>query len=210
MINITTNITPEIFQTYLDYAPCVSEPNLENFFMPCLILKTDEGCKEIIISDETYYNPLTVDSNNVSISASIYYQYHPYGIKYPVCNGFSIQPDRKAYKETIYSGGRYVIEATYTYVVDDVTYSKKYEFVIDVDCCKEDIESIINTIKHKIKDVSCKINSYEIIGKNTNELYNSLYLLENALFLLSTSKAQDYCNDAEIVNCFLSTLKNIC
>jgi hypothetical protein len=210
VISLTTNITPEIFQTYLDYAPCATETNLESFFIPCFILKTDEGCKEIIISDETYYEPLLVIISNVTIRGSISYQSHPYGIKRPICNSFSITPDRKIYKQPIYGGGRYLVETIFNYVVDDITYSKNYEFVIDVNCCKEDIEILMNTIKYKIKNVSCKINSYEIIGKNTNELYKTLYLLENALFLLCSSKAQDYCKDAEVVSCFLNTLKNIC
>lgn len=209
MINILSTITPAEYVTnYLEFAPCISVPGLEDFIHPCFIPYLNEICTEIILEDKSEYND--IDLSLVTIQGNLYYQYHECGIRYAVCSGFSIEPTTKNTYNATYGNGLYSFEITVNYIDGLTTYTKTYCYSIKVLCCEDDICSLKETIKDKISDIGCKINDLEIIGKNTNELYKSLYLLENALFLLSTSKDQEVCNDVDIVNCFLNSIKNIC
>ena len=61
-------------------------------------------------------------------------------------------------------------------------------------------------LKKKLGSISCKINNNEQIGKNTTNLYNNMYKLENILWVLENFVLD--CNCVRQLKCAYDKIKN--
>lgn len=215
MINVIANISSVSYNlNYVNYSPCVSGVSLTDYLHSCFILKHD--CENIFVEDKTDYL-----GNEALVTLELISIVHKRGnVNLQNCGPalpIELSLGSRNVYEAIYGNGNYMFTWRFTITIpsevdgeEPTIYTFEVSDCIYLECCKDDIIGLINLIKSKISTLGCKINDFELIGRNTNKLYDTLFALNNALFLLSTSKERSYCSDAELVNCYLGSIKNIC
>lgn len=195
---------------YINNQSCAPVTNLETFIQPCFIVSKDDKCTIVTLEDKTDYT--NVDTNDVTIQVELNYSFDMDSIEYEVCPTSLFTTESKVNFPSMYGNGKYTFTITVTYIDPNTLeqYTKVYEECITVECCDCDIQDLIDKIRARIPKIGCKINDYELIGRSTIDLYADLYALTNALFYLETSTKRNYCEDAELVTCFLKSIKNYC
>jgi hypothetical protein len=210
-MTIITSISAQQYtDDYINNQSCTPIVDLETFLKPCFIVSKDDNCTIVTIDDKTDYS--NVDINDVTIQVALEYSYSMNTEQYEVCPTAPYTPDSKVNFPAMYGNGKYTFTIVVTYIDPNTLteYTKVYEECITLGCCECDIQDLIEKIRARIPKIGCKINDYELIGRKTINLYNDLYALTNALFFLETSIERNYCEDAELVTCFLKSIKNYC
>lgn len=86
------------------------------------------------------------------------------------------------------------------------TIQETYTVETCIDCCECERDNLFKGVKKKLGSISCKINNNEQIGKNTTNLYNNMYKLENILWVLENFVLD--CKCVRQLKCAYDKIKN--
>jgi hypothetical protein len=73
--------------------------------------------------------------------------------------------------------------------------------------CTEDRTCLTNELVCKIKDISCRINSYEKIGRNVTDLWERVTRLQNIYWVINNLHCQLTCDEVEKFRCIVKNIK---
>jgi len=213
MVEVITNISALQYTTdFVDNQPCVALPSVYDYVYPCFVIKHD--CNNIFVEDKSDYtlpNNIIVELISIEHKSGVL-SLQNCGTPVPVV----LPLGSKRTYEALYGNGKYTFVWRITVVLidedtlEETTLVYEHTECVKLECCEEDICGLKDLIKSKITKLGCKINEYELMGRDTKKLYNALFALGNALFYISTSKEKNYCEDAALVNCFLNSIKSVC
>ena len=73
--------------------------------------------------------------------------------------------------------------------------------------CTDELGCLNNDLICKIKDISCKINSYESIGRPVVKLWKGLVKVQNIKWVIDHSYCPLTCEEVEKFRCIVKKIK---
>jgi hypothetical protein len=189
----------------------VPNTTFDTFINPRFKTTLANDCKTLYLKDGTFYDELTaVDPNDVTISVELFYQDR--FIEISSCpNAQLLNPGGQLVFELEHGDGKYCARITMTYNQPNlpsppIVWTKTFDQCIEVYCCRNKVVELKKEIECRIADISCRINKYACVGRNTTSQYQTLHRLQNILWCLCNFSIT--CHEYEIYACDVNRLKS--
>ena len=73
--------------------------------------------------------------------------------------------------------------------------------------CEEKKECLYGDIVCKIKDISCRITSYECVGRPVKDLWSRVSKLQNIKWVIDNLSCELTCEEVESFRCIVTKIK---
>lgn len=105
--------------------------------------------------------------------------------------------------------GTYIVEIHLYSEIDG--YDFKTEIKLCAKCCENKRDSLVETVKEKLANISCRILDFKVVGRNTKKLETNYHKLSNILYVLNYSNCYGRinltCGEVEKIKCLIVKIK---
>ncbi len=179
--------------------------SLSTFLNPRFIFKGSEDCSTFYLDDVTDYDEVSV-VDPADVTRNVTYIYRTECGDIIPCPSEPLSANGRLEFENTYGDGEYCvsIEVTYTITPVDpmdpvIVHTETFEECLTQSCCKNNLLDLRKEIMCCMSGLTCTIDSYKNIGRNTVKLMSKYLKMSNLLWVIDHTKQS--CDDYKDIAC---------